>query len=97
MRTINMPRRASAEDWRRQAVCREEEPDLFFPAGNTGPYVLQIEEAKAVCRRCPVMDQCLQWALDTGQDSGVWGGLSEDERRNQKRRIARQARQAATS
>jgi hypothetical protein len=50
-------------DWRHNAVCREEDPELFFPIGNTGPALLQIEEAKAVCRRCPVMEQCLQWAL----------------------------------
>lgn len=51
--------------------------------------MLQIEEAKAVCRRCDVREQCLQWALETGQDAGVWGGLSEDERRALKRRRAR--------
>ncbi|MFE0580220.1 WhiB family transcriptional regulator [Streptomyces sp. NPDC058874] len=76
-------------DWRHNAVCREEDPELFFPIGNTGPALLQIEEAKAVCRRCPVMEQCLQWALEAGQDDGVWGGLSEDERRAMKRRAAR--------
>ncbi|KMS74212.1 WhiB family transcriptional regulator [Streptomyces viridochromogenes] len=83
-------------DWRMDAVCSKEDPELFFPIGNTGPALLQIEEAKAVCRRCPVMDQCLQWALESGQDSGVWGGLSEDERRAMKRRAARnRARQAS--
>lgn len=76
-------------DWRHNAVCREEDPELFFPIGNTGPALLQIEEAKAVCRRCPVMDQCLQWALDAGQDEGVWGGLSQDERRAMRRNAAR--------
>ncbi|MFJ2847021.1 WhiB family transcriptional regulator [Streptomyces griseofuscus] len=77
-------------DWRHNAVCREEDPDLFFPIGNTGPALLQIEEAKAVChRRCPVIEQCLQWALESGQNDGVWGGLSEDERRSLKRRAAR--------
>jgi WhiB family redox-sensing transcriptional regulator len=50
---------------------------------------MQIEEAKAVCRRCPVVDTCLAWALESGQDAGVWGGLSEDERRALKRRNAR--------
>ncbi|MET9646186.1 WhiB family transcriptional regulator [Streptomyces syringium] len=85
-------------DWRHNAVCREEDPDLFFPVGNTSAAVLQAEEAKAVCRRCPVREQCLQWALESGQDAGVWGGLSEDERRSLKRRVARaraQARNAA--
>jgi WhiB family redox-sensing transcriptional regulator len=51
--------------------------------------LLQIEEAKAVCRRCDVREACLQWALESGQDAGVWGGLSEDERRALKRRNAR--------
>ncbi|MGW7440352.1 WhiB family transcriptional regulator [Streptomyces sp. NPDC054849] len=84
-------------DWRHDAACRETDPELFFPIGNTGPALLQIEEAKAVCRRrCPVMEQCLRWALDTNQTDGVWGGLSEGERRAMKRRAARnRARNAA--
>ncbi|MEU6053106.1 WhiB family transcriptional regulator [Streptomyces xanthochromogenes] len=77
-------------DWRHNAVCREEDPELFFPIGNTGPALLQIEEAKAVCRnRCPVMEECLRWALTAGEESGVWGGLSEAERRSIRRRAAR--------
>ncbi len=83
-------------DWRHNAVCREEDPELFFPVGETGPAVMQIEEAKAVCRRCPVKEACLQWALESGQHEGVWGGLSESERRAMKRRTARsRARTAA--
>ncbi|MFF9025678.1 WhiB family transcriptional regulator [Streptomyces eurythermus] len=77
-------------DWRHHAACRDEDPDLFFPLGTSGPALLQIEEAKAVCRRrCPVIEQCLQWALESGTDEGVWGGLSEDERRSMRRRAAR--------
>ncbi|HET8589814.1 MAG TPA: WhiB family transcriptional regulator [Nakamurella sp.] len=76
-------------DWRHRAICRDEDPELFFPVGNSGPALLQIAEAKAVCERCPVMNECLNWALETGQDAGVWGGLSEDERRSLKRRRAR--------
>lgn len=76
-------------DWRHSALCRDEDPELFFPVGNSGPALLQIAEAKAVCARCPVREQCLEWALATGQDAGVWGGLSEDERRSLKRRRAR--------
>ena len=67
-------------DWRHKAACLEEDPELFFPIGNTGPALLQIDEAKAVCRRCDVQETCLRWALDTGQDAGVWGGLSAKER-----------------
>ncbi|WP_199039108.1 WhiB family transcriptional regulator [Glycomyces salinus] len=73
-------------DWRHQAVCRDEDPELFFPIGDTGPALTQVEQAKSVCRRCPVTESCLQWALETGQDAGVWGGMSEMERRELKRR-----------
>ena len=78
--------------WRNRAACLDEEPELFFPIGNTGPALLQIEEAKAVCRRCEVVVTCLEWAMESGQDAGVWGGLSEDERRALKRRNARARR-----
>ena len=72
-------------DWRDRAACLDEDPELFFPIGNTGPAILQIEEAKAVCRRCTVVDVCLKWAIESGQDAGVWGGLTELERRELKR------------
>ena len=73
-------------DWRSLAACRDVDPELFFPIGNTGPALRQIEEAKQVCTRCKVTEECLRWALENAQDSGVWGGLSEDERRALKRR-----------
>lgn len=79
----------SREDWRSKGACLNEDPELFFPVGNTGPAILQTAEAKAVCKRCDVREKCLEWALDAGQDHGVWGGLSEDERRSLKRRTAR--------
>lgn len=68
-------------DWRQKAACLGEDPELFFPVGTTGPALEQEERAKAICRRCDVIDECLQWALDTNQDAGVWGGTSEEERR----------------
>lgn len=73
-------------DWRHRAACRDEDPELFFPIGTTGPALSQVEEAKGVCRRCEVSEECLAWAMESGQDSGVWGGLAEDERRALKRR-----------
>lgn len=76
-------------DWRHRAACLTEDPELFFPVGNTGPALQQIEDAKKICQSCAVKDQCLNWALDAGQDHGVWGGTSEDERRAMKRRAAR--------
>ncbi|MEJ8653630.1 WhiB family transcriptional regulator [Streptomyces sp. MS1.AVA.3] len=73
---------------RPRPACADEDPELFFPIGDTGPALLQIEEAKAVCRRCPLMESCLQGALDRNE-SGVWGGTDEDDRRRMKRRAAR--------
>lgn len=78
--------------WRDEAGCLDEDPELFFPVGNTGPAMGQTEKAKAVCRRCEVVDACLSWAMDSGQEAGVWGGLSDDERRALKRRMARARR-----
>ena len=69
-------------DWRDYAACRDVDPDLFFPLGTSGASLPQIEEAKQICRMCPVCGPCLQWALDSGDD-GVWGGTTEDERRTQ--------------
>jgi WhiB family redox-sensing transcriptional regulator len=70
-----------AEDWRQFAACRDTVPDLFFPIGTTGPAVDQIEAAKRVCDACTVQEPCLSFALATNQESGVWGGTSEEERR----------------
>ncbi|MEU6284875.1 WhiB family transcriptional regulator [Streptomyces sp. NPDC047028] len=72
--------------WRDHAACRHEDPDLFFPIGTTGPSLVQVQQAKAVCEGCPVREQCLDWALDTGQSIGVWGGTTEAERRRLRRR-----------
>jgi WhiB family transcriptional regulator, redox-sensing transcriptional regulator len=68
-------------EWVHRARCKDEDPELFFPVGTTGPAAAQIEAAKAVCMQCEVRAECLEWALATGQDAGVWGGLSEEERR----------------
>jgi WhiB family redox-sensing transcriptional regulator len=81
------------DDWRDFSACRDTNPDLFFPVGTTGPAIEQIEQAKAVCRECPVQTACLEFALVTNQDSGVWGGTSEEERRKLRRAwVARQRR-----
>ena len=78
--------------WRDHAACLDEDPELFFPIGNGDHALSQTEKAKAVCRRCEVVDACLGWAIESGQDAGVWGGLSEVERRAIKRRKARARR-----
>lgn len=73
--------------WRRDALCRDTDPELFFPVGTTGYALVQIEQAKSVCGECPVQTDCLDYALETNQDSGIWGGTSEEERRVLRRRF----------
>jgi len=68
-------------DWRHRAACRDEDPELFFPISEMGPGARQLDEAKAVCARCPVRTQCLNYAVDNGLDHGVFGGTTERERR----------------
>lgn len=75
--------------WRNGAACKEENPELFSPIGHAHLARPQIEEAKVVCGRCDVVQTCLKWAMDSDQDFGVWGGLSEDERHTLNRRNAR--------
>ncbi|WP_409474736.1 WhiB family transcriptional regulator [Streptomyces sp. HC307] len=82
--------------WRERAACLHEDPDLFFPIGNTGPTLEQIDEAKAVCR-CPVVEQCLDWAIQVGQVEGIWGGMTDSERRAVRRRQARQTKNTVTT
>jgi WhiB family redox-sensing transcriptional regulator len=71
--------------WRVGAACKDTDPDLFFPIGSTGAAIEQIDDAKVVCASCHAQVECLEFALDTNQDSGVWGGLSEEERRDIRR------------
>lgn len=82
---LEMQPQPSDEDWYSQALCPETDPDAFYPekGGSTA-------EAKKVCRGCPVRTQCLQWALDNDERFGVWGGLSDRERRRLKRSGDRQ-------
>src|SRR5712691_1775033 len=68
-------------EWVHRARCKDEDPELFFPVGTTGPAAAQLAAAKAICMQCEVRAECLEWAMATGQDAGGWGGLAEDEGR----------------
>lgn len=87
-------------DWRHRAACRDEDPELFFYKGREDSLQAsaQIIKAKTVCRRCPVISDCLRYALKTGPE-GVWGGTTFDERADIRRRlrefIDRHGREAA--
>lgn len=95
--TFQSPHNWSLDDrWRVRAACTAVDPDLFFPVGVTGPAVGQIAAAKAVCAGCEVRAECLEFAISTNQEYGVWGGTSEEERRVLRRAWrARQGRAAS--
>ena len=71
--------------WRNRSACLDADLDLFLPVGSTGPAEEQIRRAKEICFGCPVRPNCLDWALETRQDVGIWGGTTEDERREIRR------------
>jgi WhiB family redox-sensing transcriptional regulator len=64
------------EPWQARALCAQTDPEAFFPEKGGSPRL-----AKAVCRRCPVRAECLAFALEHDERFGIWGGLSERERR----------------
>jgi WhiB family redox-sensing transcriptional regulator len=70
--------------WRDDAACRDADPELFFPDIRSA--WAQVKTAKLICRGCPVTTACLNWALTSGQEHGIWGGLTEAERHRLRRR-----------
>ena len=77
------------DDWRAAAACRDMDTAIFFPETDedAGP-------AKAVCASCPVAEACLDFAMKNRQEEGVWGGMTQTERRRQRRRLQEAARAA---
>jgi WhiB family redox-sensing transcriptional regulator len=67
--------------WWSRAACSTADPDLFFPISSSGPGLRQVARAKAICARCEIQQACLSYALDAGPVQGVWGGMTEGERR----------------
>ena len=82
-------------EWWSLAACQSADPELFFPISGAGPALGQVARAKAVCAACPVRSDCLRYALTAGPLQGVWGGLTEEERRLQRQRETK-ARQRAS-
>ena len=77
-------------DWRQDAACRDLDTAIFFPDTEE-----EVATALAVCATCPVREACLEFALVTRQDDGIWGGLTETERRRVRRRRQEAARRQA--
>jgi WhiB family transcriptional regulator, redox-sensing transcriptional regulator len=78
--------------WQEEANCLGVDPDLFFPERGAS-----TREAKEVCRGCVVRESCLEYALANGEKFGIWGGLSERERRRIRRQRAQAARRPASA
>lgn len=76
-------------EWWSLAACQSADPDLFFPISGSGPATGEVARAKSVCAACPVRCECLRYALDAGPLQGVWGGLTEEERRLLRQREAK--------
>ena len=72
--------------WKQKANCLGIDPDLFFPERG-----VSSAQAKSVCRGCVVKEECLEYALQNGEKFGIWGGMSERERRvlRRERRLLR--------
>jgi WhiB family transcriptional regulator, redox-sensing transcriptional regulator len=69
--------------WVAYASCRDADPEIFFPSTEDS-----VEAAVRICSGCPVREECLEWALDTRVRYGIWGGLTEKQRRRLLRRTA---------
>lgn len=65
------------------------DPELWWPNGTTGDEELKITQAKAICSNCPVKRECLDWAVDNRQYFGIWGGVTEEERKEDRREARR--------
>lgn len=78
-------------DWRHSSKCRDEDPELFF-ATAVSIHTRRVQDrAKAVCATCPVVANCLEWAMSQTSVQGIWGGTDEDQRKTLRRRAQRAA------
>lgn len=75
----------SVLDWLQHAACAGRDPRAFFANGCHARE--QVKAAKQVCAACPVREECAQWAISTGEKNGVWGGMSQKELRQRRRRF----------
>lgn len=85
---IELPRRP---EWHELSACRGTNPSVFFPTRGQ-----DVQPARTICARCPVAAECLSWAIETGEKLGIYGGLSEKQRRAERRRRRPNRRPAIT-
>jgi WhiB family redox-sensing transcriptional regulator len=80
-------------DWKKKAACAGYPNSLFFPPSDAA--TTRVEKAKAVCATCQVGEECLEYALETNQRAGIWGGATEDERKSLRRKWMAARRRSA--
>jgi WhiB family transcriptional regulator, redox-sensing transcriptional regulator len=86
---VTMAETDNRAGWWSRAACATADPELFFPISSSGPALRQVMRAKAICARCDIQPECLRYALGAGSIQGVWGGMTEEERRRLLRRQRR--------
>jgi WhiB family redox-sensing transcriptional regulator len=86
-----------APEWRASGACLTADPDLFFPIATGHVAAKQITKAQQVCARCGVRQQCLEFAMRTGEAHGIWGGTTPEDRTRARRRHSARLRRATTS
>lgn len=79
--TGQVPDTEPAPDWRRLAACRGEDPETFFASNLTAQGQALTRHAKVICWQCPSLEACGRWALETREPFGVFGGMTQEERR----------------
>ena len=92
MNTTEVPSTMPSTGWMKRAHCADEAPETFFPSDGVG-----VLRAQKICARCPVLEDCLEYALANHISHGVWGGASERQRRRLQhtRQLDRHQRQIA--
>jgi WhiB family redox-sensing transcriptional regulator len=92
MDVLNLLSGEEEKSWQTKSNCMGVDPDLFFPERGAS-----TREAKEVCRGCVVREECLEYALSNGEKFGIWGGMSERERRRLRRARALERRQGESA
>ena len=85
-----------ATDWRAASACLSTDPELFFPMPQGALAERQTSAALQVCARCPVRQQCLEFAMRTAETNGIWGGTTPEERTRARRRAMRRRHDSRT-
>ena len=83
-----------ATDWRAAGACLSADPELFFPISKGAVTDHQVTVALRVCAGCPVRQQCLDFAMQTAEVNGIWGGTTPEERIRARRKATRRRKEA---